>query len=92
MNDILVDFISAVDAESLDTLDSALAGFKRLREVKANGTVEVGFFTRTIKPIGLALGERLAAKAGLRSGWLKRLAGDEKAAQIAHEGGVKLPW
>ncbi len=80
MNDILSDFISAADAESLDALESALAGFKRLREVKANGTVEIGFFTRTIKPIGLALGERLTAKAGIRSGWLKRLAGDEKTA------------
>ena len=80
MNDILSDFIAAADAESLDALDSALAAFKRLREVKANGTVEIGFLTRTIKPIGLALGERLAAKVGVISGWLKRLAGDEKAA------------
>jgi 3-methyladenine DNA glycosylase AlkC len=80
MKDNLSDFMSAADAESLDALDSALADFKRLREVKANGTVEIGFLTRTIKPIGLALGKQLAAKVGVISGWLKRLAGDEKAA------------
>src|SRR5262245_15602671 len=81
MNDLLADFIAAADSEALEVLDAALAGFKRLKEVKGNGPVEIGFLTKTIKPIGLALGARMAGWDGKRrSGWLKRLATDEKAA------------
>ncbi len=79
MKDLLSDFIAAVDSESLDSLEAALRAFKRLNEVKANGEVEIVFVVKTIKPIGIALGERLAAKPKSRMAWLKKLASDDKA-------------
>jgi 3-methyladenine DNA glycosylase AlkC len=43
--------------------------------------VEIGFLTKTIKPIGLAVGKALAtAPPKMRSRWLKRLAANDKAA------------
>lgn len=80
MKDLLSDFIAATDFESLDSLEAPLALFKKLKDVKANGAVEIGFLTKTIKPIGLALGERLVSKKKIRLAWLKRLTADEKAA------------
>jgi len=80
MKDILLSFVAAVDSDSLEALDSALLVFKKLKEVKANGPVEIGFVVKTIKPIGLAAGERLAAKPKNRLIWLKKLAADDKAA------------
>ena len=80
MKDLLSDFIAAVDSESPDSFEAALLAFKKLNEVKANGKVEIGFVVKTIKPIGLAVGERLAAKPKSRTAWLKKLASDDKAA------------
>lgn len=77
MKDILLDFIAAVDA---DSPEPALAVFKKLKEVKANGPVEIGFVAKKVKPIGIAVGERLAADSKRRMRWLKRLASDDKAA------------
>ena len=79
MKDLLSDFIAAVDSESPDSFEAALLAFKKLNEVKANGKVEIGFVVKTIKPIGLAVGERLAAKPKSRTAWLKKLASDDKA-------------
>jgi len=80
MKELLADFAIAADIESLDSLESALGAFKALKDVKANGPIEIGFLTKTIKPAGLAVGERLAGKKKIRAAWLKRLATDEKAA------------
>jgi|CXWL01.1.fsa_nt_gi 3-methyladenine DNA glycosylase AlkC len=80
MKDLLSDFIAAADSESLDSFEAALLTFKKLKEVKANSDVEIGFVVKTIKLIGLALGERLAAKPKIRLTWLRKLAVDDKAA------------
>ncbi len=80
MKDLLSDFIAAVDSESLDSFEAALRAFKKLKEVKANDNVEISFVVKTIKPIGLAVGERLAAKPKSRMAWLKKLVADDKAA------------
>ena len=80
MKDLLSDFIAAIDSESLDSFEAALLAFKKFKEVKANGNVEIGLVVKTIRPIGLALGERLAAKPKSRMAWLKKLASDDKAA------------
>jgi 3-methyladenine DNA glycosylase AlkC len=74
------DFAIAAEIESREALEAALRAFKALKEVKANGPVEIGFLSKTIKPIGLALGGKLAGKKKIRAAWLKRLATDEKAA------------
>ncbi len=76
---ILSNFIAAIDSGSPESFESALRGFKKIGEVKSNGKVEIGFVVKTIKMIGVAIGEKLAAKKfGLS--WLKKLAADEKAA------------
>ncbi len=77
---LLPAFLAALDSEQSASLEAALLKFKKLGEVKANGVVDIGFFTRTIKPLGLAVGARLAALPHLRLPWLQRLATDEKAA------------
>jgi 3-methyladenine DNA glycosylase AlkC len=81
MNDLLADFTAALDLGSHEAFEAALGKFKRLKEVKGNGTVEIGFLSYTVRPIGRAAGARLAAWDGKqRAGWLERLARDEKAA------------
>jgi 3-methyladenine DNA glycosylase AlkC len=76
---ILSNFLAAIDSGSPESFELALRGFKKLGEVKSNGKVEIGFVVKTIKMIGAAVGEKLAAKKfGLA--WLKKLADDEKAA------------
>ena len=81
MKDLLADFTLAADMASFEAFEAALAQFKRLKEVKSNGKVEIGFLTRVIKPIGLGVGEQLAKSNGkVRERWLRRLAADEKAA------------
>jgi 3-methyladenine DNA glycosylase AlkC len=78
---LVQDFQLAIESDSMEALELALARFKRLKEVKANGKIEIGFLIKTIKPIGLAAGEKLAAaNEKKRSAWLGRLATDEKAA------------
>lgn len=78
---LLQDFIAAADAESFEAFEAALGKFKLLKEVKGNGKVEIGPTVKVIKPIGAAVGERLAASnEKVRARWLKRLATDERAA------------
>ena len=79
MKEILAELTSAIDSESLESFGAALLKFKKLNDVKSNGKVEIGFVVKTIKPIGLAVGEKLAAKK-FRLSWLQKLAADEKAA------------
>lgn len=75
------DFTLALETDSAEAFEQALVKFKRLKEVKANGKIEIGFLTKTIKPIGLGVGERLALSTGKkRLAWLGRLATDDKAA------------
>ncbi len=79
--ELLQDFVVAAELESWESFEAALAKFNHLKEVRGNDTVDIGFFTKVIKPIGLGVGQKLAAandKVRLR--WLKRLATDEKAA------------
>lgn len=76
---ILANFVAAIDSGSLEDFESALRGFKKIGGVRSNGKVEIGFVVKTIKKIGIAVGEKLARKKfGLS--WLKKLAADEKAA------------
>jgi 3-methyladenine DNA glycosylase AlkC len=78
---LLPAFIAAVETASTGALEAALAQFGRLKEVKANGQLEYGFIVKTVRPIGLGLGEALVvAPPRLRDAWLKRLAREEKAA------------
>jgi 3-methyladenine DNA glycosylase AlkC len=78
---LLPAFLAALEGDSSDALEGALIAFCKLPEVKANGKIEIGFLLRTIKPLGLGIGERLAqATAKPRERWLKRLATHEKAA------------
>jgi 3-methyladenine DNA glycosylase AlkC len=78
---LLPDFLLALATDSGAAFDSALLAFKKLKEVKANGKIEIGFLIKVIKPLGLGVGERLAVSNGkTRSVWLGRLATDEKAA------------
>ena len=76
---ILSNFIAAIDSGEPESFESALRGFKKLGEVKSNGKVEIGFVVKTIKRIGVPVGEKLAAK-NFGLAWLKKLAADEKAA------------
>jgi len=76
---ILSNFVAAIDSGSPESFELALRGFKKLDEVRSNGEVEIGFVVKTIKMIGIPLGEKLAAK-NFGLGWLKKLADDEKAA------------
>jgi 3-methyladenine DNA glycosylase AlkC len=81
MNDLLADFAAAFDTASFEAFEAALHRFKRLKEIKGNGTLEIGFLMKTVKPLGLAAGRRMAGWDGKRrADWLKRLATDEKAA------------
>lgn len=76
---ILSNFVAAIDSGSPESFESALRGFKKIGEVKSNGKVEIGFVVKTIKTIGVAVGEKLATK-NFGLSWLKKLAADEKAA------------
>lgn len=81
MKDLLANFTAAADIESFESFEAALRAFAALKEVKGNGRVEYGFITKVVKPIGVAVGLRLAeSNEKARSRWLKRLATDEKAA------------
>lgn len=78
---LLPTFLAALDANSEEAFEDALFAFCKLKEVKANDKIEIGFFTKTIKPLGLGFGEKLTqASARIRERWLKRLATHEKAA------------
>lgn len=73
------DFLAAIDLESLDSFNIALSKFKKSKEVKSNGKVEIGVVMKTIKPLGIAIGQALAPK-NFALVWLKHLSRDEKAA------------
>ncbi len=78
---LLQDFVAAADAQSFEAFETALRAFAKLKEVKGNGKIEIGLSTKVVKPIGVAVGRRLAESDGkVRARWLKRLATDEKAA------------
>jgi 3-methyladenine DNA glycosylase AlkC len=79
--ELLQDFVVAVQLETWEGFEDALAKFDRLKEVRGNGTVEIGFLTKVIKQIGLGVGQALvAAPVKMRQRWLKRLVENEKAA------------
>lgn len=79
--ELLQDFVVAAELESWESFEASLAMFNRLKEVRGNDTVDIGFFTKVIKPIGLGVGQKLAAaNEKVRLRWLKRLATDDKAA------------
>ena len=81
----LQDFVIAINLESWEAFEDALAGFERSKDVRGNGTVEIGYLSKTIKPLGLGIGKALAAAIDASSRFVVVEDNDDWGARVSSQ-------